>query len=125
MVSGKKGCKVQSKTFTVFNLIDADLTDCKINWDPRDICPEQTIGTGGKIPKFGSAEVSYFAAPPPIGCTKLRYISCNWEGLQDCKFQTINEINVPIPNLYVKERLNPPPNSYNCEIATDPKSLFG
>ena len=74
-MSGKKGCEDQSKTFTVFNLIDAELTDCKIEiWETSEICPEQTIG---KIPKFGSAKVSYFAAPPPIGCHRKRPVEIN------------------------------------------------
>ena len=122
MVSGIKGCKVQSKTFTVFNLIDADLTDCKIDWSPRDICPEQTVGTGGKIPKFGSAKVSYFAAPPSIGCTKINYFACMWGNII-CKIISNDQPNVPIPNLFVKKR--PHDNFYECEIATDPKSLLG
>jgi len=118
-VSGEKGCIVPSQNFTVFNLItpEAELTDCKAKWEPTDACPEQEIGTGGKIPKAGSAVVTYFTAPPSIGCTKITEASCKW-GAKECK--TSAAINVPIPNLFVKTVL---PAGTDCEIATTPKIL--
>ena len=100
LVSGKKGCKVPSKTFTVFNLLDAEVTNCKAKWEPTDVCQEQSIGTGGKIEKFGFANITYFTGPPSIGCTKITNLSCKW-GTVKCKSK--EAINVPIPNGFINK----------------------
>jgi len=117
-VSGEKGCKVPSKTFTVFNLITKDppkVTDCEAEWEPTDTCPKTTIGTGGEIPKAGSATVTYFTAPPSIGCTKIKKVSCKW-GTETCETA---DINVPIPTLFVKTKKG---DDTKCEIANNAKN---
>ena len=119
-ISGEKGCIVPSSNFTVINLIDAALTDCKATWEPTDACPEQNIGTGGTtdIAKGATALVTYFTAPPPIGCTKITKATCTWGSV---KCETSAAIDVPIPTLYVKTKLSAPTE---CEIANTPK-IFG
>lgn len=124
VLSGEKGCIVPSKEFTIFNLINKELTDCKAKWEPTDICPEQNVGTDAKttIAPFGKSKVLYFAAPPSIGCTKITAISCNF-GAEKCEYDANKlPINVPIPNLYVKTKLADPTK---CEIANTPKYALG
>lgn len=120
IVSGAEGCEPPSKSFTVYNLVGAELTDCVAKWEPTDVCPDQDIGTDKKIPKDGKATVIYFAAPPSIGCTKLlKTTLCKW-GNEECKLAA--DIDVPIPNLYVKKTLADPTK---CEIADNYKVLSG
>jgi len=116
VVSGAKGCIVPSKEFTIFNLIDAEVNECKAKWEPTAICPEQDVGTDGKktIAPLGSSKVTYFTAPPSLGCTKITEISCNW-GAQVCKLE---KIDVTIPDLYIKKIL---PDGTKCEIANTPR----
>ena len=125
IVSGEKGCKPPSKSFTVYNLIGEELTDCVAKWEPTDVCPDQDIGTDKKIPKDGSAEVTYFAAPPAIGCTKLlKTTLCKW-GTVECKLfkdDANADIDVPIPgNLFVKKQLADPTK---CEISSSYKMFW-
>ena len=61
VVSGAEGCKVPSKTFSIHNLISAEVK-CTVNWEPTSICPEQTE----LIAALGSGKITYFDAPPPI-----------------------------------------------------------
>ena len=119
MVSGEKGCVIKSESFTLFNLINEDLTDCEVKWEPTDICPPTKAGDAGdgKIPKLGSFKFTYFDKPPSVACTKITEVMCKW-GAKECK--TAAAINVPIPNLYVKKTL---PAGTECEIATSPKIL--
>jgi len=115
LVSGEKGCEVPSKNFTITNLIAEDITDCKIDWEPTDVCPQETVA---EIKTLKSNTVTYFTAPPPIGCTKITKVECTWGSV---KCATSGAIDVPIPNLYVKTKLSAPKE---CEIANTPKNLF-
>lgn len=120
-VSGQLGCIVPSKSFTVINLIDSELTDCKAKWKPTEICPEQNIGKDGTttIPKGGSSKVTYFTEPPSIGCTEITEATCTF-GTEKC---IIKDVKVPIPGvLYVKTTLADPKK---CEIASTPKYIAG
>ena len=114
LVSGESGCVVPSKSFTITNLIDADITDCNIEWEPTDVCPKQTVA---KIEKFKSETVTYFTAPPPIGCTKINKVECTW-GSEKCA--TSAAIDVPISNLFVKTKLD---DNTKCEVANNPKTF--
>lgn len=119
VVSGEKGCVIKEESFTLFNLINEDLTDCEVKWEPTDICPPQKANGDGKIPKLGSFKFKYFDKPPSVACTKITEVICK-AGAKECK--TKAAIDVPIPNLYVKLTL---PAGTDCEIATSPKYLLG
>jgi len=121
VVSGAKGCKPPSKSFTVWNLIGVELTDCVAKWDPSDNCPDQDITTDKKIAIGASASVTYYAAPPSLGCTKLlKTTLCKWAN-EECKLSA--DIDVPIKaNLYVKKTLA---DATKCEIADNAKVLLG
>ena len=113
VVSGEKGCEPKSESFTVHNSIDADLTECKATWEPSEVCPVQAVEKNGKIPKGGSAKVTYFDAPPSIECTKLTEVLCKW-GNKECKSEAFV---VPVPStLFVKTK-----GTDDCEITTNPK----
>ena len=117
MVSGEKGCEPKSESFNSLStilFIDADLTDCKTTWEPTEVCPEQAVGKNGKIPKGGSAKVTYFDAPPSIECTKLTEVSCKWGANKECKSAAFV---VPVPStFFVKTK-----GTDDCEITTNPK----
>jgi len=127
IVSGAEGCEPPSKTFTVYNLIGEEVTDCVAKWEPTDVCPDQDIGTDKKIPSGGSATVIYYAAPPSIACTKLlKTTTCTW-GTVKCELSkpdgTPADYDVPIPgNLFVKKQLADPTK---CEISDNIKMLSG
>ena len=122
IVSGEKGCKPPSKSFTVYNLVGAELTDCVAKWDPTDTCPDQDMTTDKKIAADANAKVTYYAAPPSIGCTKLLATTlCKW-GTQECKLKADTEIKDLPGNLYVKKTLA---DATKCEMATDYKVLLG
>jgi len=127
VVSGAKGCKPPSKMFTVRNLVGAELTDCVAKWEPSDVCPDQDMTTDKKIAKDGNAEVTYYAAPPSLGCTKLlKTTVCKW-GTEDClltkdgKNEDIEVKDLPT-SLYVKKQLA---DAKKCEMGTDYKVLLG
>ena len=111
VVSGVNGCIVPSKSFQIVNLINAELTECKAKFEPTDICPDQNVGTDGttKIKPLGYSKVTYFTAPPSLGCSRIMKISCKW-GSEVCENW---DINVPIPNFYVKKKRGEPTK---CEI---------
>jgi len=118
-VSGEKGCKVPSKSFTLFNLIDADLTDCEVKFEPAATCPPQKAGAAadGKIGKLGNFKFTYYSAPPSMACTKISTDTiCKW-GAEECKLAAAVD---PITNLYVKTTVADPKK---CEITTSPKIL--
>merc|ERR1711915_563256 len=116
VVSGEKGCIVPSDSFTLFNLIDGELTNCEATFEPTATCPKQTVA---KIAKGGSHVFTYFPAPPAIACTKLMEVRCT-SGADECK--TDGSIDkLPFPNLFVKKKLT----GTGCEIASSPKSLAG
>jgi len=126
VISGEKGCKVPSKSFTLFNLIDAGITECKVTWEPKDICPEQQANGDGKIAALGKFAFTYFDAPPSLACTEIKTVACKWDNagtVKDCTLNPADAIKVKdVTNLYVKKKL---PDGTDCEISKSPKNLLG
>jgi len=129
VVSGEKGCKVPSKSFTLFNLIDKEITNCAVTWDPTDICPEQKAGAAadGKIPALGNFAFTYFDAPPSLACKSITKVTCKWDNAGTEKECLLKAEDLPIEvkditSLYVKTTL---PGGTDCEISKSPKILLG
>lgn len=120
-VSGELGCIVPSKSFTLFNLINSEITDCEVKWEPTDICPPVKAGkTGdGKIPALGNFAFTYFTAPPSLACTKLTEVTCKM-GAEVCKTAKGMDIPPDVPNMYVKTDLADPKK---CLVDSTPKIL--
>lgn len=77
--------------------------------------------TDKKIATGASASVTYYAAPPSLGCAKLlKTTLCKWDKVE-CKLSA--DIDVPIKaNLYVKKTAA---DATKCEIADNAKQLLG
>jgi len=113
VVTGPKGCKIPSKTFSLTNIMTTEATDCKITWENAANCPAQDCGTGGKIAASGIVKVTYIAEPPLLACGKMTSLTVKRDGALACTGLT----NIASPSLYyIKESLD----KTSCEVATNP-----
>ena len=114
MVTGPKGCKIPSKTFSLTNIMTTEATDCKITWENAANCPAQDCGTGGKIASNGIVKVTYIAEPPLLACGKIS-LTVKRGGTLVCTGLT--NIASPVPSTYyIKESAD----KATCEVATTP-----
>ena len=107
LVTGPKGCTIPTATFTLFNLMETDATDCAITWENSANCAAQDCGT---ITSLKPTQVTYIAEPAVLACGKIASLTVKRGGTLACAGLTDAPILSPY---YIKESAD----KTSCDIS--------
>ena len=117
MVTGPKGCKIPTKTFTVINIMATEATGCEVIWENAANCPTQKCSADGKIaPNGGTVKVSYIAEPPLLACGKLTSLAVDRGSTPILSCEKLTDVASPAGLYYLKENAD----KKKCEFSTSP-----
>ena len=113
VVTGPKGCKIPTKSFTIINVMPNEATDCKISWENAANCPDQLCTTDGKIAPNAQAKVTYIAEPKELACGKIASLTVNRASTPVATCKALSDVAPGL--LYIKNELG---DATKCEVST-------
>ena len=116
MVTGPKGCKIPTKSFSLLNIMAAEAIECKATWKNAANCPAQDCSADGKIAPNAQAKVSYIAEPPLLACGKLVSLTVKRAGTPALVCTGLTDVASPAGLYYIKENAD----KSKCEVSNSP-----